>query len=852
MKNIQLFNVAPSVPKKLSFLETLAHNLWWCWCPDAIELFRRIDPSLWAECRHNPLRFFSEVPPERFAELSEDAGFIAHIGEVQEQFEAQVLKTRNGEPTTPSRNGVAYFSLEFGIHESVRLYSGGLGCLAGDHLKSASDLNVPLVAMGLMYRQGYFQQYLDADGMQQEVYPETEMHNLPATKVCDGENRPIQISVPLPDGQLHAEVWRLDVGRVPLFLLDANIPANAGELRGITAQLYGGDQIMRIRQEMLLGVGGVRALLAMGYDPHVFHLNEGHAAFLGLGRIAHLVASQGMDTKTAFEVMSRTNVFTTHTPVAAGNETFPVSMLKPYFTALESEVGVKAADVVRWGQAPGADSSEDVSMTILGMRFAHYFNAVSALHGVVARRMWSYLWPSLPVEEVPIGHVTNGVHISSWLSTENAALFDRYLGPDWRDHSGDASVVKRIDRIPAEVLWRTHELGRARLVRATREYGERQFSVRNATRKELDSIASVLDTDTLTIGFARRFASYKRATLLLKDPARLEALLTNDAQPIQFVFAGKAHPADQMGKGLIKELVDFARKDSVRHKIIFLENYDIQLARYMVQGVDVWMNTPRRPQEASGTSGMKAAVNGGLHCSILDGWWDEGYTPDTGWAIGNRDDYTNADYQDAVESHALYNLIEDEIIPTFYNRAKNGVPQRWVAMMQASMKMGLGFFTTHRMVADYQGRYYNTALAVYDRLTEEGGREAKQLVAQRERLGGSWSGVRIAMPVADRDIASLHVGDTFAVTSVVELGDLKPDEVDVEVYYGLADSKNEIIDSESLAMAMTEDQGDGRYVYRQELPCKRPGRYGLTARVVPRGSDWSSTMPGFTTWANGA
>ncbi|MBL7076536.1 MAG: alpha-glucan family phosphorylase [Kiritimatiellae bacterium] len=852
MKNIQLFNVAPSVPKELRFLETLAKNLWWCWCPDAIELFRRIDPSLWTDCRHSPLKFFSELPPERLVELRDDDGFVAHMEEVRELFDAHVLKTHDGEDVCPACNGVAYFSLEFGIHESVRLYSGGLGCLAGDHLKSASDLNLPLVAVGLMYRQGYFQQYLDADGMQQEFYPENEMHNMPLTRVCDGENAPIQISVPLPDGRLHAEIWRVDVGRVPLFLLDANIPANPPELRGITAQLYGGDQVMRIRQEMLLGVGGVRALLAMGYDPHVYHLNEGHAAFLGLGRIAHLVQSQGLNTKTAFEVVSRTNVFTTHTPVPAGNETFPVSMLKPYFQALEPEVGVKAADAIRWGQAPGADPKEEVSMTILGMRFAHYFNAVSKLHGVVARKMWSYLWPDLPVEEVPIGHVTNGVHISSWLSTDIAALYDRYLGRDWRDRPGVEAVIKRVERIPSEVLWRTHELGRARLVRATREYGERQFKARNATRKELDSIASVFDADALTIGFARRFASYKRATLLLKDSERLEKLLTDEERPIQLVFAGKAHPADHEGKSLIKQIIAFSRKETVRHKIIFLENYDIQLARYMVQGVDVWMNTPRRPQEASGTSGMKAAVNGGLHCSILDGWWDEGYNTDTGWAIGNREDYTNSDYQDEVEAHALYNLIENEIIPTFYTRDKGDVPERWVAMMKASMKMTLGFFTTHRMLREYSERYYNVALDGYDRLTADGGKEAKALVAQRKRLETCWSGVRVQLPVPDRDLAALHVGDTFVVTTVVELGELTPDEVDVQVYYGLADSQNEIVESELKRMEMAEDQGEGRYVYRQELPCQRPGRYGLTARAVPRGRDWSSTMPGYTTWANGA
>lgn len=851
MKNIQLFNVAPSVPQEVRFLETLANNLWWCWCPDAIELFRRIDPALWAACAHNPLKFFGALPPERLEELPADDGFIAHMEEVRELFETEVVKDCKGENICAAHNGVAYFSLEFGIHESVRIYSGGLGCLAGDHLKSASDLNLPLVAVGLMYRQGYFKQYLDEAGWQQEFYPESETHNMPMTKVCDRGNSPIQITVPLPDGKLRAEIWQVNVGRVPLFLLDANIPANPPAYRGITAQLYGGDESMRIRQEMLLGVGGVRALLAMGCDPHVYHLNEGHAAFLGLGRIAHLVQSQGLDTGTAFEVMARTNIFTTHTPVPAGNEAFPVALLKPYFDAVAPEIGIAAADAIRWGQAPGADAGEDVSMTIMGMRCAHFFNAVSKLHGVVARQMWAYLWPDLPDEEVPIGHVTNGVHISSWLSTDLAALFDRYLGRDWRDHPGEKNVVERIDSIPSDVLWRTHELGRSRLVRATREYGEQQYKARHATRKELDAIGSVFDTDVLTIGFARRFASYKRATLLLKYPDRLEALLTNDECPIQIVFAGKAHPADDAGKRLIKHIVEFARKPSVRHKIIFLENYDIQLARYLVQGVDVWLNTPRRPQEASGTSGMKAAVNGGLHCSILDGWWDEGYTSDRGWAIGDRGEHANNDYQDQVESQALYNLLENEIIPTFYERSKGDVPERWAEMMKASIGGALGYFTTHRMLTEYRDRYYQVALTEYERLTADDAKVAKALVAQRKRLGAFWEGVKIEMPVADRDLGNLHVGDRFTVTGIVELGDLQPDEVNVQVYYGLADSQNQIVDSEVIDMVMAEEKGEGRYMYRQELPCRRAGRYGLTARVVPSGSDWCSTMPGYTTWANG-
>jgi starch phosphorylase len=850
MKNIELFNVAPRVPEALQFLETLSSNLWWSWNPEAIALFRRIDADLWNQAQHNPLRFFCSLPPERLDAMCEDEGFLTHMAEVRQRFEQEVVRGSE-EHLRAAMRGVAYFSLEFGIHESIRLYSGGLGCLAGDHLKSASDLNIPLVAVGLMYRQGYFQQYLDESGLQREMYPEINLHHIPAVKVCDADHRPIVIAIPLPEGRLQAEVWRLDVGRTALFLLDANIPANPPEWRAITDQLYGGDRTMRIRQEMLLGVGGVRALRAMGYDPRVYHMNEGHAAFLALARMAHLVQDEGLDGDTAFEVMTRTNVFTTHTPVPAGNETFPVDALRPYLQAMERETGVRPDSVIHWGQAPGADPGSEVSMTILGLRFAHSCNAVSRLHGEVARRMWAHLWPERPTEENPITHITNGVHVSSWLSADLIRLFDRYLGATWRDNPGDKKVLARIDKIPDEEIWRAHETGRSRLIRAAREYAERQFAARNATRAELDGVKGIFDHDALTIGFARRFASYKRATLLLRDPDRLTALLTDKERPVQIVFAGKAHPADNEGKRLIQQLVSYSRDVRVRHKVLFLENYDIQIARYMVQGVDIWLNNPRRPQEASGTSGMKAAVNGGLHCSILDGWWAEGYAPETGWAIGSGEEYENADYQDGVESQALFNLLENEIAPAFYERTQSKLPLHWVGMMKASIRMALGFFSTHRMLEEYDGRFYQPALARYDELMGEQAAPARRLVEQRRRLASLWSGVRLRMPQPSRDLTALHTGDTFDVTVEAHLGQIHPDEVEVQVYHGPVDSRNEIHDSEAEQMQLAEDRGGGHCLFRHTVACRRPGRYGLTARVVPRGGDWHAVIPGFITWANG-
>ncbi len=849
MKNIQLYNVAPSIPAEIRFLDTLARNLWWCWNPDAGELFHRIAPDLWNQTRLNPLQFLRLVPQERLKELATHTGFLRQLEGVKESFEAYAVEA--GSPGETDRSScVCYFSMEYGLHESVRMYSGGLGVLAGDHLKSASDLNLPLVAVGLLYYQGYFRQYLDDKARQQESYPDNEIHLLPLREQCAEDGTPIQIVLPMPNGELTARVWRLAVGRIPLYMLDTNISANPPEFRKITAQLYGGDKTMRLRQELLLGIGGLRALLALGYDPKVCHMNEGHAAFLSLGRITHLMQTAGLDKQAAYEVVSRTNVFTTHTPVPAGNETFKRDLLKKHLEPLSGTLGLTAEECIRWTRPsiPGGNNYEP-SMTVLGLRMAAHSNGVSRLHGEVAREMWAHLWPDRPVDEVPIGHVTNGVHVASWLSPDYAQLFDNHLGPAWRRHPADASALARIDRIPNGSLWQKHRDGRMRLVRTAREHFERQYRVRNATQRELDACRMALDYDTLTIGFARRFATYKRATLLLRDPERFKALLTSADRPIQLVFAGKAHPADEYGKDFIRQIVEFARQPDVQGRVVFLEDYDINLARSLVQGVDVWLNTPRRPQEASGTSGMKAALNGGLNASILDGWWCEGYSPERGWAIGSGDVYEDVDYQDMVESQALYNLLENQIIPCFYDRPDGGVPTRWVQMMKASVRMALGFFTSHRMVHEYEEEYYAPTRRIYDELMADGAAEARRFARDRKRLENAWKQVAVGFPHADRDVGALYVGDTFTVTTEVRLGELSPEEIDVEVYHGPVDTSNQIVESHVGKMEVAEDRGNGSYVYRHEVACRTTGRYGFTARVAPRSRKWKWEMPGFMVWA---
>ncbi len=845
MKNVQVFSVSPSIPAKLAFLEALSRNLWWSWSTDAFHLFLRINPQLWKQSGYCPMSFLNLVPQKRLEALVEDEAFMSHMERVRALYEEEV---QVGKPA-PGERTIAYFSLEYGIHESVRLYSGGLGALAGDHLKAASDMKLPLVAVGLMYRQGYFQQYLNNDGWQQEHYPENEVHHMPIGRALTDDGNEVVVQLPLPDGILHAAVWRLRVGRVPLFLLDSNIPENPHHYRAITGQLYGGDRQIRLRQELLLGIGGFRALRALGYSPNVFHLNEGHAGFLSLARIEYLTRELGVDIKTALEIVPRTSVFTTHTPVPAGNETFHQDLLFSHLNVLGKEMGLPAADVIAWCR-PNGDTTSDPSMTVLGLRMSEYCNGVSRLHGEVARKMWAHLWPGRAQDEIPIGHITNGIHVASWLSGQNVELFDRYVGPGWRSHPGAHATIERLQYIPDEELWRTHELGRSRLVRMVREHAERQFAARNSSKAEIAQTKSLLDHDVLTIGFARRFATYKRANLLLLQPERLEALLTNDERPVQIVFAGKAHPADDHGKDFIRQIVHFARRPNVRRRIVFLENYDIGLARRIVQGVDIWLNTPRRPLEASGTSGMKAAVNGGLNVSVLDGWWCEGYASDCGWAIGAGEEYDDPMFQDNVDGQALYNVLENDIIPCFYERPNGELPQRWIQMMRNSMRMALRSFTSHRMVAEYVASFYQPALAAHDRLAAENWAEARRLVAQHERLSQLWKDVRIASPVVGVDISKLHVGDKFTLTTHVHLGDLRPDEVDVEVYYGPVNSENRIVHSHVDVVPQGESRGNGDYVYTHALECQRTGRFAFTSRITPRGDTWTHAMPGFITWAD--
>ncbi len=849
MNNIQIYQVHPNIPQNLNFLGTLSRNMWWCWKKDAIELFRRIDPQLWYDSQRNPIAFLAKIPQSRFEQLANDVGYRSHLERVKEQFQNSVLDpmAQNESPFNPG-DVIAYFSMEFGLHESLPLFAGGLGILAGDHLKAASNLALPLIGMGLMYREGYFRQFLSQDGWQQETYPKTDLYNLPLSRIKDAAGNDLIISVEGPEGPIHSIVWQVMVGRIPLFLLDTNILDNTPFSREITSRLYAGEGRVRLAQEMLLGIGGVKALMAMKHNIKVLHMNEGHCAFASLQRLAQTMSDNRLDLKTALEIIPRTTVFTTHTPVAAGHEEFAVDLVKPYLRPLEPRLGISVDRILSWGQPDGSGADASLSMFILALHMSAYCNGVSRLHGLVARRMWSFVWPHRTEEEVPISHVTNGIHIPSFISLEFAYLFDRYLGPDWYQGSRKPENIGHIADIYDEELWRGHETNRARLVRTCRGRLVKQYERRNAPRHVLEAVESVLDQDTLTIAFARRFATYKRANLLLRDPDRLESIINNKKYPVQFIFAGKAHPKDNEGKELIKQLFQFANRTAVRDKMIFLEDYDMQLARHLLQGADVWLNTPRRPFEACGTSGMKAAINGVLNVSILDGWWCEGYSPGTGWRIGNGEEYGDHNYQDAVESQALYNVLENEVIPCFYNRNSGNLPVDWLQKMKASMKMAMTSFCSLRMVSDYMNRYYYPAAGRWDSLLAKNAEEARELASQSRRLGTLWQNIQIKQPVRETS-GPYRVGDNFQVTAEVHLGELRPEEVEVELYYGHLESLEKLSASRIEPMHVAEDRSNGNYLYGCELNCEISGRFGFTVRVAPAGDSRVKSTPKLLTWA---
>ena len=855
MNKLKIFNVAPKIPHNIKFLEKLSRNLWWTWNSNAQNLFRRIDPSLWYQCERNPIAMLLSLSQERLEEISKDEGFVQHLAEVKQEFENDM---EHGERKHSNTDCIAYFSLEYGLHESIRIYSGGLGVLAGDHLKTASDMDMCLIGVGLFYREGYFRQYLNNEGWQEESYPANRLQHMPFHKVTDLSGKDLVVQMHLPDGVLKARVWRVDVGKTKLFLLDSNLPDNKPAHRDITSRLYGGDRKMRLEQELLLGIGGFSALTQMGYEPKVCHINEGHAAFLNIARLDHFMKQNQISLEEALEIVPRTKVFTTHTPVPAGHESFRLNLLRPHLKAVMQDFEIDVDQLLSLAQVeqePDNDYEEnnhddrEMSLTILGLRTSAFSNGVSELHGQISRDMWSHLWPDHTPEEIPIHHITNGVHLRTWISEEIALLLERYIGSGWDRGLFNGSEIKAIEGILPEELWHAHEIAGSRMIATIRKRLKDSLKAKNAPGYEITKAESVLDNNILTIGFARRFATYKRATLILHDIERLKRLILDEERPIQLIFSGKAHPADEGGKKLIQQVYNLSKDEKLGKRIVFLEDYDMFIAERMVQGVDIWLNSPRRPREASGTSGMKAALNGAINFSVLDGWWAEAFNGKNGWAIGRGEVYDDHKYQDHIEAQYLYDTLENEIIPLYYQKKQGNVPEEWVNKMKESIKTILHYFSSHRMVKEYMDYTYMPALKNHESFSADHFSKGRESTRHHMDLKNNWNKVKIYSPKADRDIDSLRVGDSFQVTASVFLDSIDPEYVNLEVYYGPVGPMDTIEQPQTAKMNRELDKEKGHYVYSSEIHCDTAGRYGFTVRAVPRDEVWKNTMPGLITWA---
>jgi len=820
MRAVREFNVVPAIPSALQALSDVAFNLRWTWDRDTQALFQELDPALWKSTGRDPLRLLAAITAARWAQLAADPAIVTATAAAAERLRDAVQSPRWFQGRTDSPLGlVAYFSPEFGISETLPQYSGGLGILAGDHLKAASDLGLPLAAVGLLYAEGYFRQRLNADGVQEERYPPLDPHGL-ALHPTD-----VKVELQIGDELVRINVWRVEVGRVPLYLLDTNVDGNSPQAAAITNRLYGGDTEHRLRQEMVLGIGGVRALRALGLEPQVFHTNEGHAGFLSLERIRELVAAGSTFTE-AVEAVRASGVFTTHTPVPAGIDRFSRDLMQKYFGAQAASYGVTFDELMAIGHRDD-EPDDKFNMAVMGLRLAGRANGVAQLHGEVSREMFAGMWPDVPVDEVPIGAITNGVHAHTWVGDHIAPLLAKSVGPVW-DGADEASWAGVNGMNPAEV-WAARAKGRAELVAFVRSrMGE-----------------ALLDPKALTIGFARRFATYKRATLLLSQPDRLRKMLLSADRPVQFVFAGKAHPADQPGKDMIRDIELFARQLDVGHRFLFVPDYDMAVARVMYHGCDVWLNNPRRPQEACGTSGMKAALNGALNCSILDGWWDECFDGENGWAINSADDDPDLGRRDQREATSLFGLLEREIVPLFYDRGTDNVPHGWVEKMEHNWRSLGPFVTAARMVRDYTTELYEPAAAGSVLAAEQAGAPAKQLAEWKQRVRAAWPSVKVVD--VESDTAPANEGDQRHVRAHVEIDGLDVADVAVQVLHGPVDSEGEFVGSPAIEDLSFVGEG----VFEATYAVGEAGPYGLTVRALPSHAQLSSPVElGLIAWAS--
>ncbi|MFZ2362046.1 MAG: alpha-glucan family phosphorylase [Anaerolineae bacterium] len=832
MKILGRLSIFPRIPEALDRLPELANNLWWSWNTDAQAVFRDIDPDLWERVNHNPVKLLREVKQEKLDAAAADAPAVARYHAVLARFDGYMNPAETWfSRTFPDQTGqtIAYFSAEFGLHEALPIYSGGLGVLSGDHCKTASDLGLPFVAVGFLYPQGYFTQYINAEGWQEARYSKLSFSEVPATPAIGKDGKEVLVRCELPGREVYAKVWKIQVGRIPLYLMDTDVPQNQPGDRELSARLYGGDQNLRISQEFVLGIGGVRAVRALGLEPAVWHMNEGHSAFLGLERARNYVQEQGLSFAEAQEVVRASSVFTTHTPVPAGHDVFNWDLMDRFFSHYWPQLGLEREpflELARHDQVWGPG----FSMTVLALRMAGRTNGVAALHGVVSRDMWQWLWPQTPVDEVPIGHVTNGVHLETWLGPDMAALLDAHLPADWRERLDEPGVLDGIYAIPDEAFWQAHRAAKRRLVEFVRRRAHARAIRQGESPAVLELIEGVFDEDAFTIGFARRFATYKRATLIFRDMERFDRLLNNPQGPAQIMFSGKAHPADDAGKTYIQHIARVAQLPEYWDKVGFIEDYDMNVARYLVQGVDLWLNTPRRPREASGTSGQKAAMNGVPNLSVLDGWWVEGYNGKNGWVVGEDREYRDREVQDEADSLSLYRALEHDIIPLYFDRDQDGVPHGWVAVAKEAMHSSLWAFSFRRMLEEYCQQLYVPAAHSSAIFAAQQFAAARGLAAWKQQVRSQWDAVDAAAHGPNE--SQLTIGEAATVTADVFLGQLKPEQVQVEIVYG-EDHGEALARPAHVVMTLAESAADGLYRYQGNFEPNHTGALIYGVRVLP-------------------
>ncbi|MDP8990971.1 MAG: alpha-glucan family phosphorylase, partial [Acidobacteriota bacterium] len=816
--------VVPALPPALRRLPELGLNILWSWNHSMRAVFRRLDPAAWKASNHNPVVMLGRVEQVALERAAADPRYLTLYKRACEILDTYLAAT------PPHSLLIAYFSMEYGLLDCLPIYSGGLGVLSGDHLKASSDALLPLVGVGLLYQNGFLQQKLDPDGWQQEGTPVNDFYSLPITPVTRPDGGELLVSVGLSGTEVFLKVWSIQVGRVKLYLLDSNIPQNtAEEHREITNQLYGGDDLKRIRQEIVLGIGGLRALKALGLNPTVYHMNEGHSAFLAIERIRVLMADQGLNFDEALHAARSNNVFTTHTSVPAGIDRFDAGLVREHFTLYCQNAGIDLDAFLSLGRAAGADPNEPFSMAVLAMQTASFRNAVSRLHRQVSQEMWDYLWPSLPVWEVPIAAITNGVHLTSWIYGDLATIYDQHLQPDWRVGHNDPEIWRQTADIPASELWEAHRRRKRRTVAFVRERAVASALARNAPTPVVERAAELLDPAALTIGFARRFATYKRATLVFRDLPRLKRILTNAAMPVQIVIAGKAHPKDIPGKTLIREIVQLSRDPELPGKVVFVEDYGIEVASEMVQGVDLWLNTPRRGEEACGTSGMKAGINGVLSLSILDGWFDEAAEDSGGWAIGNRDPYSPD--RDEAHAAAIYSLLENEIVPMYYEARDEDVPTRWMERVKQCIRHVSAHYNCQRMIDDYHTQLYQPAHRAWESMARDTFAAARQHTVWGQQVKQLWPQVRFLEASAGPG-AAVSAGASLPLRARIDLAGLSATDVRVEALVGKIGPQGELEEAQVVTLDPQEQQGTAFLFGRQFSPLTT-GRLGFSVRVTP-------------------